>query len=120
MDWPKPQNAQPTTQTFDRLTLRLTTNETVSPARDRRSSSAAMRISSTATGSRSTKRAVSSCSESATPSRAFSSAGPTSPGSTTNGASDRPDVPRGMKVQYFTVIVSSTAGSIQSALMYSP
>ena len=40
-DCPKPQNAQPTTQMFETLMLRLTTNVTVSPARPRRSSSAA-------------------------------------------------------------------------------
>ena len=35
LPWPKPQNAQPTMQTFDTLMLRFTTNVTVSPASSR-------------------------------------------------------------------------------------
>ena len=65
--WPKPQNAQPTVQTFDTLMLRLTTNVTVSPASSARSSSAAARISSIASGRVSANSAVSSSGESAKP-----------------------------------------------------
>ena len=57
---PKPQNAQPTVQTLETLMLRLTTNVTVSPASSARSSSAAWRMSSIASGRVSANSAVSS------------------------------------------------------------
>ena len=57
---PKPQNAQPTMQTLETLMLRLTTNVTVSPASSARSSSAAWRMSSIASGRLSANSASSS------------------------------------------------------------
>src|SRR3954469_19093485 len=70
--WPKPQKAQPTTQTFVKLMFRLTTKVAVSPAISARSSSAAARISSTTSGRVSEKSAVSSSSLSSSPPRPFS------------------------------------------------
>src|ERR1700719_2944110 len=77
LPWPKPQNAQPTTHTFETLMLRFTTNVTVSPASSSRSSSAAWRISSIASGRVSANIAVSSSGVSATPSLPRSTAPPT-------------------------------------------
>ena len=62
---PKPQNAQPTMQTLETLMLRLTTKVTVSPASSARSSSAAWRMSSIASGRVSANSAVSSSAASA-------------------------------------------------------
>src|ERR671923_48896 len=66
---PKPQNAQPTTQMFETLMLRLTTNVTRSPASSERSPSATCRMSSIASGRVSAKSAVSSSSPSGSPAR---------------------------------------------------
>src|SRR4051794_14551835 len=63
--WPKPQKAQPTMQTFETLMLRLTTKVTTSPFSSARSSSAAWRMSSIASGRVSANIAVSSSSVSA-------------------------------------------------------
>ena len=80
--------------------LRLTTNVTVSPASSARSSSAAPRIASIASGRVSANIAVSSCAvERARRARAFSIAGPTRSALIANGASWRPEPRRGMKLQ---------------------
>src|SRR6267154_379189 len=56
---------------LDTLTLRLTTNVTVSPASSARSSSAAARMSSTTSGRRSANSAVIWVTDSGAPSRAL-------------------------------------------------
>jgi len=114
---PKPQKAQPTTQTLETLMLRLTTKVTVSPASSARSSSAASRISSIASARVSANIAVSSSALSAMPSRPLAIAPTTRSGRIGVGASVRPEPRRGMKLQYLTLIVSSTAGAIQSGSM---
>ncbi len=114
---PKPQNAQPTVQMFDRLMLRLTTNVTVSPASSPRSSSAAWRMSSIASGRVSANRAVSSSGESEPPSRARAIA----PGTSSRRigrSSRRPEPLRGMKLQYFSFTRSSTPCSSHCGSMY--
>ncbi len=98
--------------------LRLTTNVTVSPARSARSSSAATRIASIASGRVSANIAVSSCAVSGSPCRARSIAGPTSPASIANGASWRPEPRRGMKLQYRWRTVSSTLWATHSPSRY--
>ena len=70
--------------------LRLTTNVTVSPASSARSSSAAWRISSIASGRVSANIAVSSCGVSGSPSRARSIAPGTRLGAIGVGGSVRP------------------------------
>ena len=87
--------------------LRFTTNVTVSPASSRRSESAAWRMSSIASGRFSANSAVSSSSLSAPPPCARSMA----PGTSSRlivRSSRRPEAPRGMNDQYFTLIASST------------
>ena len=104
-------------QTFETLMLRLTTKVTVSPASSARSSSAAWRMSSIASGRVSANSAVSSSSASRAPSRPFAIA----PGTRSRRiarSSRRPEPRRGMKLQYFSLITSSTPCSIQSASMY--
>jgi hypothetical protein len=98
LDCPKPQNAQPTMQTFETLMLRLTTNVTVSPATRARSSSAPARRSRITSGRRSANRAVSSPAVSACPSRARSIARGASAESTSR-TTLRPDPRRGMNDQ---------------------
>ena len=97
--------------------LRLTTKVTVSPASSERSSSAAWRISSIASGRVSANMAVSSSALSASPARPLAIAPATRSGRIGTGASVRPEPRRGMKLQYLTLIVSSTAGSIHSGSM---
>jgi hypothetical protein len=114
---PNPQNAQPTTQTFEMLMLRLTTKVTVSPASSARSSSAAWRMSSIASGRVSANSAVSSSSDSSIPSRPRAIAAGTR--SRRIARSSRlPEPRRGMNDQYFSFTTSSTPCSIQSGSMY--
>ncbi len=104
-------------QMLDTLMLRFTTKVTVSPASSARSSSAAWRMSSIASGRVSANSAVSSSSESDSPSRARD----TAPGTRSRRigrSSRRPEPRRGMKLQYFTLITSSTPCSIHSGSMY--
>jgi hypothetical protein len=115
---PKPQNAQPTTQTFETLTLRLTTNVTSSPASSARSSSAAWRMSSIASGRVSANSAVSSSSPSASPARPRAIARGTRSSLMTR-SSRRPDPRRGMNDQNFVLTTSRTPWATQSAWMYS-
>ncbi len=85
-------------QMFDTLMLRLTTKVTVSPASSRRSSSAAWRMSSIASGRVSANNAVSSSGVSAAPSRARA----TAPGTRSRRigrSSRRPEPRRGMNDQ---------------------
>ena len=117
LPWPKPQKAQPTTQTLVKLMLRLTTKVAVSPASSARSSSAAARISSMTSGRVSAKSAVSSSAVSASPSRPLAIARGATSGSTTVSWR-RPDPRRGMKLQYFSLITSRTPCSIHSESMY--
>ncbi len=79
--------------------LRLTTNVTVSPASSERSSSAAWRMSSMASGRVSANSAVSSSGASAVPLRARSIAPGTRSRRIGAGGSVRPDPRRGMKLQ---------------------
>ncbi len=79
--------------------LRLTTNVTVSPASSARSSSAAWRMSSIASGRVSANSAVSSSGVSAVPSRARSIAPGTRSRRIGAGGSVRPEPRRGMKLQ---------------------
>ncbi len=104
-------------QTFDTLMLRFTTNVTVSPASSSRSSSAASRISSIASGRVSANIAVSSSSLRARPSRALSIASGTRSCRIVR-SSRRPEPRRGMKLQYLSLITSSTPCSSHSASMY--
>ena len=101
--------------------LRLTTNVTVSPASSARSSSAAWRMSSIASGRVSANIAVSSSALSARPSRARSVAAGDEIAADRRGAargrSVRPEPRRGMKLQYLTLIVSSTPGASHSESM---
>ena len=97
--------------------LRLTTNVTVSPASSPRSSSAASRISSIASGRVSANSAVSSSALSARPSRPLAIAPATSSGRIGAGGSVRPEPRRGMKLQYFALIVSSTPCATHSGSM---
>ena len=102
--------------------LRLTTNVTVSPASSARSSSAATRICSIASGRVSANIAVSSSALNGRPSRPFSIARETSSGRIGTGGSVRvggpPDPRRGMKLQYLSLIVSSTPWETHSGSMY--
>ncbi len=117
MPWPKPQKAQPTTQTLVKLMLRLTTKVVVSPASSARSSSAATRISSITSGRVSAKSAVSSSWVSDSPSRPLSIARGATSGS--GGACcRRPEPLRGMKLQYLSLTTSSTPCSIHSGSRY--
>ena len=96
-------------QTFETLMLRLTTNVTVSPASSARSSSAAWRMSSIASGRVSANSAVSSSgAQRARPSRPARSRRPTRSRADRRGASVRPEPRRGMKRQYFVLTTSST------------
>ena len=104
-------------QMLDTLMLRFTTNVTVSPASSARSESAAWRMSSITSGRVSAKSAVSSSSDSASPSRARSIAAGASSLLTTS-SSVRPEPRRGMKLQYFVFTTSSTPCSIHSESMY--
>ena len=97
--------------------LRLTTNVTCSPASSARSSSAAWRMSSIASGLVSANIAVSSAGVSGAPSRARSVAAATRSGRIGAGGSVRPDPRRGMKLQYLTLIVSITPCAIHSGSM---
>ena len=99
--------------------LRLTTNVTVSPASSERSSSAAWRMSSIASGRSSLNRAVSSSSVSSTPSRARAIAPATASRRIGRGGSPRPEPRRGMKLQYWVLMTSSTPWATQSGSMYS-
>ena len=97
--------------------LRLTTNVTVSPASSARSSSAAWRMSSIASGRVSANSAVSSSGDSHSPSRPLAIA----PGTASRAigrSSRRPEPRRGMNDQYFSLIRSSTPCSSHSASMY--
>ena len=98
--------------------LRLTTNVTVSPASSARSSSAAWRMSSTASGRVSANSAVSSSGVSSTPSRPFATAPATRSRRIGCGASVRPEPLRGMNDQKRVLMTSSTPWSTQSASMY--
>ena len=86
-------------QTFETLMLRLTTKVTVSPASSARSSSAAWRMSSIASGRVSANSAVSSSGVSHAPSRALAIAPATRSGRSGRGGSVRPEPRRGMKLQ---------------------
>ena len=97
--------------------LRLTTNVTVSPASSARSSSAAWRMSSIASGRVSANRAVSSSGSSSWPLRARSMA-PGVSSERIGRSSRRPDPRRGMKLQYEVLTTSSTPCSIHSESMY--
>ena len=101
-------------QTFDTFRLRLTTNVTVSPASSARSSSAAWRMSSIASGRDSANSAVTSSSESGSPAcaRAIVS-GRSAP----FGPSVRPEPRRGMKLQKRALMTSSTPCAIHSGSM---
>ena len=79
--------------------LRLTTNVTVSPASSARSSSAAWRMSSIASGRVSANIAVSSSGLSGAPPRARAIAAGTASGRIGRGGSPRPLPLRGMKLQ---------------------
>ena len=104
-------------QMLDTLMLRLTTKVTVSPASSRRSSSAAWRMSSMASGRVSANSAVSSSALSGWSSRARATAPATS--SRRMGRSSlRPDPRRGMKLQNFSLMRSSTPCSSQPGSMY--
>ena len=105
-------------QTFETLMLRLTTKVTVSPASSARSSSAAWRMSSTASGRVSANSAVSSSGVSSTPSRPFATAPATRSRRIGCGASVRPEPLRGMNDQKRVLMTSSTPWSTQSASMY--
>ena len=100
--------------TFDTLMLRLTTNVTVSPASSARSSSAAWRMSSIASGRVSANSAVTSPGSSAPPARARAIV---SGRSAPFGPSTRPDPRRGMKLQYFVLITSRTCCASHSGSM---
>ena len=98
--------------------LRLTTNVTVSPASSARSSSAAARMSSIASGRVSANIAVIS-------SRLSSIAGAGAldrrrDGGRAAGPARRPEPRRGMKLQYFVLMTSSTPWATHSGSMYSP
>ena len=97
--------------------LRLTTNVTVSPTSSARSSSAAWRMSSIASGRVSANSAVSSSGASASPSRARSTEAATPSRRIGNGAVPRPEPPRGMKLQYFALTTSSTPWATHSGSM---
>ena len=88
-----------------------------SPASSARSSSAASRISSITSGRVSANSAVSSSSVSASPSRPLSIAPGARSGSIRRSLR-RPDPRRGMKLQYLSLITSSTPCSIHSGSMY--
>ncbi len=104
-------------QMFETLMLRLTTNVTVSPASSTRSSSAAWRMSSIASGRVSANSAVSSSCDSAAPSRPRAIA----PGTRSRRiarSSRRPEPRRGMNDQKRSLTTSSTPCSIQCGSMY--
>ena len=101
-------------QTFETLRLRLTTNVTVSPASSARSSSAAWRMSSIASGRVSANSAVSSPASSAPPARARAIV---SGRSAPFGPSVRPEPRRGMKLQKRALITSSTPWASHSGSM---
>jgi hypothetical protein len=90
---------------------------TRSPASSARSTSAAARISSIASGRVSANRAVSSSSLSSSPSRPLAIARSVRPASSFS-ALRRPEPLRGMKLQYFSLITSRTPCSIHSGSMY--
>ncbi len=104
-------------QTFVKLTLRLTTKVTRSPASSARSSSAATRISSITSGRVSANRPVSSSSLSASPLRPFSIARGATSGEI-NRSVRRPEPFRGMKLQYLSLTTSRTPWSIQPGSRY--
>ena len=97
--------------------LRLTTNVTVSPASSARSSSAAARMSSIASGRVSANIAVISSAVSSSPARARAMVAGCSSG---RGPALRPEPRRGMKLQYFVLMTSSTPCATHSGSMYSP
>ncbi len=97
--------------------LRLTTNVTVSPASSARSSSAAARMSSIASGRVSANIAVISSAVSSSPARARSIVAGCSSGF---GPERRPEPRRGMKLQNFVLMTSSTPWATHSGSMYSP
>ena len=97
--------------------LRFTTNVTSSPASSARSSSAAWRMSSIASGRSSANRAVNSSGASATPLRARAIAPATASRRIGRGASPRPEPRRGMKLQYLSLMTSSTLWSTHSGSM---
>ena len=97
--------------------LRLTTNVTVSPASSARSSSAAARMSSIASGRVSANIAVISSRLSSMPARARSIVAGWRSG---RGPARRPEPRRGMKLQYFVLMTSSTPWATHSGSMYSP
>ena len=97
--------------------LRLTTNVTVSPASSARSSSAAARMSSIASGRVSANIAVISSGASGSPSRARAIVAGCSTGC---GPERRPEPRRGMKLQNRVLMTSSTPWATHSGSMYSP
>ena len=103
-------------QTFETLMLRLTTKVTVSPASSARSSSAAWRRSSIASGRVSANSAVSSSSVRRSPSRPRAIA-PATRSVRIARASVRPEPRRGMKLQYFVLMTSSTPWATHSGSM---
>ncbi len=103
-------------QTLETLMLRLTTKVTVSPASSARSSSAAWRRSSMASGRVSAKSAVSSSSVRRSPSRPRAMAAGTRSERIAR-ASVRPEPRRGMKLQYFVLTTSSTPCATHSGSM---
>ena len=99
--------------------LRLTTNVTVSPASSARSSSAAARMSSIASGRVSANIAVISSGASGSPLRARAIVDGCSTGCAP-GAAGRAEPRRGMKLQNFVLMTSSTPCATHSGSMYSP
>ena len=107
-----------------KLTLRLTTKVATSPASSARRPSAAARIASITSGRDSANSAVSSAAlELGSPSRPLAIASGASPGSMPLPSPPlawalRPLEPRGMKLQYLSLIRSRTPCSIHSGFMY--
>ncbi len=108
-------------QTLVKLTLRLTTKVARSPASSCRRPSAAIRMSSITAGRLSENSAVSSAGESGSPSRPLAIASGARPGSICADPFEealRPEEPRGMKLQYLSLIRSRTPCSSHSGFMY--
>ena len=100
--------------------LRLTTNVTVSPASSARSSSAAARMSSITSGRVSANIAVISSGASGSPLRARAIVDGCSTGCAPERRRAAAEPRRGMKLQNFVLITSSTPWATHSGSMYSP
>ena len=106
-------------QTFETLMLRLTTKVTVSPASSARSSSAAWRMSSIASGPRLGEQRRELVLGQRARRRAPRAIAPADEvGADRDGASVRPEPRRGMKLQYFVLTTSSTPCATHSGSMY--